>query len=337
MKNNIAISCVFSNPQYSRTTPRALELVYLKDLLESRGNKVNIIGKKCRTNKDLDFFLDISELNSKDFGVLILQLAPENYFGGVVGDYTLEAIKEIAKFKGEVCIIPTDPRIKPINPATSVNKRFDNILGDKLNEDWESIIKNATYLFPGKDLNKFWNDDVERKVSKFDWFSYIFYKGISFSPFVEEKEYDVIYYGDRRGSYRENKIKKLMPYSTKNLLLGYKSKLTYADFKKKVNHSELIEVLNKSKVSLVIGDKEHEDNVATFRLYEALSSSTLAAIDIDYDPNKEYIKNEELRDILYVENMNDVKRLSDKYCERLIKLQQEELNRIFYENNLIRN
>ena len=93
-----------------------------------------------------------------------------------------------------------------------------------------------------------------------------------------------------------------MPYSTKNLLLGYKEpKITYATFKNKVNHSELFNVLDKCKVSLIIGDKEHEDNVTTFRFYEALASSSLAAIDINFDPNKELIKNEKLREILYVD------------------------------------
>lgn len=326
----IGISCVFSNPRYSRTTARGLELIYLRELLKEKGNDALIFGKKCRTNKDLDFFWHIDKLNEVKPSVLILQLAPVNFFGGVVGNYTIEAVKEIAKYNGQITIIPTDPRIKPVNPARAINDRFPDTFSDKHLVVWDKIIKDSIYLFPGKDLNRFWGDDMERRVRKFDWFAYIFKKGLEMSEFVQEKEYDVIYYGDRRGSYRESRILKLMPYSTKNLLLGYKSKkLTYADFHKKVNHSELMPILNSSKVSLVIGDKEHEDNVATFRFYEALSSSTLAAIDINFDPNKELIKNERLREVLYVSNMNDVKRLADMYSKELIDLQQQELKRIF--------
>ena len=335
MENKItAISCVFSNPQYARTTPRGLELIYLKELLEEKGREVMIFGKKCRTNKDLDFFKDVSTIKDYNVHSVILQLAPANFFGGKYSDFSIDAIKQLANLFSEGVkfnILPTDPRIKPLNPAKVFYDRF-NLCEDYI-LIWDRIINESTYLFPGKDISKFFNMDMNVDVYKLDWFAYIFKKGLNFSEFVEDKEYDVIYYGDKRGSYRNNKIKKLMPYSTKNLLLGYKEKINYAEFKKKVKHSELFEVLNRCKVSLVIGDKEHEDNVATFRFYEALASSTLAAIDIDFDPNKELIKNEKLREVLYVSNMNDVKKLSNMYSKELIDLQQQELKRIFNEAN----
>jgi len=336
-KKITGIACVFSNPQHAKTTPRGLELIYLKELLEEKGREVMIFGHKCRTNKDLDFFVDVCKLNEVGVNSLIIQLAPANFFGGEFSDYTLDAIKEIhhAYHDGvDICILPTDPRIKPVNPARVMFDRF------KLCEDyigtWDKIIEDSVYLFPGKDLNKFFGTERNYNIYKLDWFAYIFKKGVEFSRFVsgDEKEFDVIYYGDKRGSYRNNRIKALMPFSTKNLLLGYKEpKITYAEFRKKVNHSELFGILNKCKVSLVIGDKEHEDNVATFRFYEALASSTLAAIDINFDPNKELIKNERLRDILYVSNMNDVRKLSELYSSELIELQQLELKRIFNEIN----
>jgi hypothetical protein len=333
-----AITCVFSNPQYAKTTPRGLELIYLKELLEEKNREVLIFGNKCRTNKDLDFFIDIKSIKDYDLDSIIIQLAPANFFGGVFSEYSVDAIKNLADIyldkKVKFNIIPTDPRIKPVNPALIFSERFDML--KEYIDIWDEIIKESTYLFPGKNLNKFFDMDIKFNVFKLDWFAYIFKKGVNFSEFVDDnqKEFDVIYYGDKRGSHRNNKIKKYMPYSTKNLLLGYKEpKITYATFKNKVNHSELFEVLNKCKVSLIIGDKEHEDNVTTFRFYEALASSSLAAIDINFDPNKELIKNEKLREILYVDCMNDIKKLVNLYSEELILLQQLELKRIFNEIN----
>jgi len=336
MKNLTAITCVFSNPQFARTTPRGLELIYLKELLEDSGREVMIFGKKCRTNKDLSFFQDIVDIRSYKPKALIIQLAPANFFGGKYSDYSVEAVKEIAELwrskEVRFNILPTDPRIKPLNPAKVFSDRFE-ILSEYI-EVWDEIIAESIYLFPGKDINKFFGTTMNVKVFKLDWFAYIFKAGVAFSKFVEDKKYDVIYYGDKRGSHRAKRIKALMPFSTSNLLLGYKDpKITYATFEKKVKHSELFDVLDQCKVSLVIGDKEHEDNVATFRFYEALASSSLAAIDINFDPNKELIKNEILRDILYVSNMNDVKKLSNLYSEELINLQQQELKRIFNEIN----
>lgn len=335
-KKITAITCVFSNPQYARTTPRGLELIYLKQLLEEKNREVLMFGKKGRTNQHLDFFYDVSNISNFDIKSVIIQLAPANFFGGKYSDYSLDTIAELAILfeKGDIIfnILPTDPRIKPLNPAKIMYERF-NLCGNFI-DTWERIINESTYLFPGKDISKFYNKDMNVNIYKLDWFAYIFKKGVEFSEYIDdtEKEFDIIYYGDKRGSYRNNRIKTLMPYSTKNLLLGYKEpKITYAKFENKVNHSELFKTLNKCKVSLVIGDKEHEDNVATFRFYEALSSSALAAIDINYDPNKELIKNNRLKELLYVSNMNDVKRLSGLYSKELIYLQQQELKRIFDE------
>lgn len=336
-KKKTGIACVFSNPRYARTTPRGLELIYLKDLIESKGREVFILGKKGRTNKDFDFFVDILDIDKLNLDSLILQLAPANFFGGVYSDMTVNAIEKIAlAYKNglKISILPTDPRIKPLNPAKILFDRF-NICEDYI-DIWNDILLKSVYIFPGKNISKFFGSKMDVETYKLDWFTYIFKQGVEFSEFVDDndKQYDVVYYGDKRGSYRNNRIKKLMPYSTSNLLLGYKEpKINYAEFKKKVKHSELFETLNKCKVSLVIGDKEHEDNVATFRFYEALASSALAAIDINYDPNKELIKNEKLRKVLYVSNMSDVKRLSEMYSKELIDLQQQELKRIFNESN----
>jgi len=340
MKNKTAITCVFLNPQYARTTPRGLELIYLKELLEEKNREVLIFGNKCRTNKDLDFFKDITEIKNHNINSIILQLAPANFYGGEYQDFSIPCIKNIADIynskKVKFNIIPTDPRIKPLNPAKIFFDRFG--LCEEYIETWDQIILNSIYLFPGKDLNKFFNMDNNFNTYKLNWFAYIFKKGVEFCPYFKNKDYDVIYYGDKRGSYRNNKIKKLLPFSTKNLLLGYKEpKITYAEYKSKVNHSDLFKILNKCKVSLVIGDKEHENNVATFRFYEALASSCIAAIDIDYDPNKELIKNEKLRNVLYVNSKNQVANLAKLYTENeilareIVTLQKEELKRIFNE------
>lgn len=336
MKKITAITCVFSNPQYARTTPRGLELIYLKELIEDKNKSVMIFGKKCRTNSDLDFFQDVIKISDYDIDSVIIQLAPANFFGGQYSEYSVDAIAELALLfeRGDVKfnILPTDPRIKPLNPARIFSERFG--ICDNFIDTWDRILNESTYLFPGKDINKFFGVNLNVNTYKLDWFAYIFKKGVKFSEFNDKKDYDVIYYGDKRGSYRNNKIKKFMPYSTNNLLLGYKEpKINYATFMKKVKHSELFNILDKCKVSLVIGDKEHEDNVATFRFYEALASSAIAAIDIDFDPNKELIKNEKLRNLLYVKNMNDVKNLVNCYSEEIIMLQQKELKRIFDEIN----
>jgi hypothetical protein len=322
-----------SNPQYSLNNHRGLEIVYLKKLFNDNKLQLDIIGKKGRTNKDIEFFKDISS-NLQSTENIFIQLAPINFFGGVLDEYIVKFINNIGILKEKnFYILVNDPRIKPQNPAEIVFKRFG--LCEEHIESWNYIFDNATYCFQGKDLNKFFNEDKKRKVMNLDFFTYIFKNDTIYSNFIEleNKEFDLIYYGDKRGSHREKKINKYVQNSDSNLLVGYKTNKVKSSFLNKVPHNELKKVIDKSICSLIICDKEHENNIATFRLYETLASSTLCAIDIDYDPNKELIKNETLKNILYIKNVNDINNLCKLYSKELIDLQQLELKRIFEEGN----
>jgi hypothetical protein len=63
-------------------------------------------------------------------------------------------------------------------------------------------------------------------------------------------------------------------------------------------------------------------------LYETLASDCLAAIQIEYDPNREIIQDKVLRDLLYVTNSEDVKKLVNAFSEELLELQKKELRRL---------
>ena len=141
---------------------------------------------------------------------------------------------------------------------------------------------------------------------------------------IVKNKFNIVYYGDKRGSYRENKLRKYMFNSLDNLLIGYKTNKIECTFIKKLKHEELLNKLNECKVSLILADKEHEDNVITFRFYETLASNCLAAIPIEYDPNKDLIQDKTLKDILYVEKKEDVLKLSKMYSKELIEKQHKE-------------
>ena len=98
---------------------------------------------------------------------------------------------------------------------------------------------------------------------------------------------------------------------------------------KKLQHSDLMKELDKVKVSLITGDEEHLNNVTTYRFYETLASNCLAAIQIEYDPEKRLIQDPVLRDLLYVKDQKDIKKLIDAWSPELINRQKAELRRIF--------
>ena len=323
MEKIAAIINMFNNIQANTNNHLGLEATIINKLTGAY-----YIGRKCRTNKDVDDYLDISDVDINDFKYIFLQLSTPNFFGGVIGDDSIEKVKKMANFKGKLYVMCSDPRIKPINYAKVIYDRDSSLINDEEIKAWDKLIDNAIFLFPGKSLSKFWKDEKYKDFQYFNWFNDIFKSQLHPQLNNVQKKYDVVYYGDRRGSYREKLVVKYMPENEKSLLIGFKQKKIDVPFIKKLKHTELIKKLDECKVSLILADEEHEDNVLTFRLYETLASNCLAAISIEFDPNKEIIKDEVLKDILYVKSKKDVEKLVNSYSQDLIKRQHKEFERL---------
>lgn len=332
----VAITSVFSNLTYNEKNHRGLEAVYFKKLLEENGYDVELVGKKNRNTKDFDFYVNYTDADWNSYDAVFIQLSTANFFGGVVGEHTEPIARSLAGYKGKIYTLVNDPRIDFLNPV-KVLKRFN--LCQDLSLEWESIIEDATYLFPGKDISKFLGR-TPKNWKKLDWFTYMFKHRMSsklndtptntlFDFDEPKKEWDAIYYGDNRAAFREQQVRKYMPHSEKSLLVGYKTKKVPSTFSKKMEHSVLLDTISKSKASLILGDAEHLDNVITFRFYETMASNCLAAIQIEYDPNKELIQDPILREKLYVASSKDVENLVASYSDDLIQRQKAELKNIF--------
>lgn len=337
----VAYTSIYSNVTYSDTNHRGLETIYFKQLLEENGYEVDIVAKKGRNSADLDFYKNYDEVNFHDYKAVFIQLSPANFFGGQVSDHTEPISRALANYDGPIYALVNDPRIGFYNPVEKL-KRF-GLLQD-LEEEWKEIIENATYLFPGKKIEKYLGY-VPRNWQRLDWFTYMFKHKMSESvqakskpatrslfDFDEEpvqKEWDLLYYGDNRGSFREKQVAKYFGKETNNLLVGFKTKKAVAEFVKKQPHDELLKTISKCKASLITGDEEHMDNVITFRFYETMGSDCLAAIQIEYDPDMELVQDPVLRELLYVKNSQDVKKLVSNYSEDLIERQKQELRNIF--------
>lgn len=331
----VAITSVFANLTYNDKNHRGLEAMFFKKLMEENGASVECVGYKNRNMKDLDFYKNYDDTDFSEYGAIIVQLSTANFFGGQMGEHCETICNNIAKFKGKVYFLVNDPRIPAINYAKVISDRF-NLCTDSV-ESWDNIIENATYLFPGKDIDQFLGH-TPKNWKQVDWFTYIFKERFSksedFDLFNEadetiEKKWDLVYFGDKRGSFRENQLRKYFPDDTNNLKIGYKSDKVPGQFIKKLKHEDLMKTLDTVKVSFVTGDEEHLDNVTTYRFFETLASNCLAAIQIEYDPEKKLIQDPVLRDLLYVSNKEDVKRLIKAYSPELINRQKAELRRIF--------
>ena len=333
MMKRVALTSVFANLTYNDKNHRGLEAMFFKKLMEEKGATVDCVGYKNRNVQDLDFYVDYKDTDFSEYGAVIIQLSTANFFGGQMGEHCEKICNDLANYSGKIYMLVNDPRIPPLNYAKIISDRFG--LCTESVSAWDAIIENATYLFSGRDVSKYLGWTPKNWIHM-DWFTYIFKHRFTQNDSVNlsecsdvEKEWDLVYYGDNRGSFRENQLRKYFPSDTNNLLIGYKSDKVPANFIKKLKHEDLMSELDKVKVSLITGDEEHLNNVTTYRFYETLASSCLAAIQIEYDPDKQLIQDPVLRDLLYVSSKEDIKRLIDAWSPDLINRQKAELRRIF--------
>lgn len=322
------LTSIFTNPQVDPVNHRSLETYWLKQLFIKNNQPLDFVGVKGRNVKHVDYFknfdCDLSQTKN-----CIIQLSPPNFYGGIPYAHTYSIITKLADLNCKFIVLVNDPRIKPLNPAVEWNRRQSkNHFSLSIINRWDEILNNAEYWFQGKNINQFWSTDRHYNVHKIDLFSWIFKNQVptknTFFSYQQPKKWDLAYWGNKRGGYREKKIKHYCVGSN-DVLIGYPVPSgSSCNFLPKQNHDKLQSTIDQSKASLIIGDKEHENNIATFRFYETMLSTSLMAIDLTYDPNKELIQNPTLKDLLYVNSRQDCQTIIDSWSPELVKLQQQE-------------
>ncbi len=302
---------------------RSIEIIYLKKYLENNNNSVFYISKKTNKEKNLNDYLDIKDVNLNDFDEIYIHNSNCNFFGGIVDDYTIIIIKKINEFNGNIYYVITDPKLKFVNFAKIIYERINikgNIKGcenfsKKDYNDFTEKIKNIKAVWTGKDYNLFCNLLKETDL-KLDFgfniplFQLIYTEEEYTLDETKNKIYDICYYGNNRGGYRS---KKLNYYFNNNFfskyIIGFESNYPKTKSIKYINNSILLSEVNKSYCSLVIGDKEHNNNIITARFFENIKAKVVSFIDLDYDCEKTLYKSERLKKIVYVESPEE---LSDK-------------------------
>ena len=83
--------------------------------------------------------------------------------------------------------------------------------------------------------------------------------------------------------------------------------------------------------TLVIGDNLHNGNIKSARFFESMLVDLVAFIYIKYDPNKEYIKDEFLKEFIYISTKEELKKKieqikNDKNLyKKIIELERKEI------------
>ena len=313
----------------------------------------------------------ISDDKINEYDEIIIYNSPFNLFGGKFNYEMLDTIKALLNFKGHIYYFSGDPKFPCNNIAEQILARVKNTSGDvahlpisdnsyydisisELNRFSKEIWPKIIIAYAGLNYDVFcevWNKQ-HRKITKTndlcvnaDWVMLDLFTYISVVELPDLKlknydkanvKYDLVYYGNNRHTERDKIIKRLYSETnTKNLMYGYKMNWPNCDYHDYVAHDVLYEHCCKNAwATIVLGDITHNNTLMSPRFFESLMIDLIAFIYIEYDKDKKFIENEELKDFIYFSTndelemkLNKIKNDQD-YYKHIIELQRNEVNRI---------
>lgn len=345
------------------SNPGATDNFYIVKYLREECGIEPIIATYSENKKTNDYrYVHFSNIDWNEVDLCINQTNLFNLFGGGWHKCEIEQIKTWTdNYHGLTYILYTDPAILWTNPfRLSLDRNeikchdcddlgIDESYVDKFNsKKIESLFIGRDYeLFKSmckSDKNTIWptkNHEIHLVpyIIEHEWINEKMKGNISFlfdnQPHVDDKIYDIVYFGSNR-SHRSKIIKSIFKNDTslKKLWIGYDPKLdpTTTTVIDSIPRLNLKKYLNKCKISLVIGDPAHNNNIFTYRIFENAIFGCLSVIWHEFDESHYIFKNKEL-ERFYIKNIEDIKNLIEYLnedftrIEYFLNLQKEEVER----------
>lgn len=305
-------------------------------------------------------FNDISNIN--DYHDIIIFCTSPNLFGGTFQKYQLDFLKKFTEFNGKLYYYFNDVNCPPFDIGKFIKSRMNSVKGllqerkpyNDFNDEYCNKLSNLHKKFT---IMSSWNNyDViierdskkKRKNNMFvdlDWFFFDLnqtnvakenYKdiNINYVP-LNERPYDFIFYSvNTKFLERLERIKKYIDPFDKCLFIGLKDQedSEYIHYEPTMHINDIMSnEMRKCKYTLVFSSELADGNIITWRYYECMYANILCFILDEFDPNHEYIKNQELKDYIYISSPEEY-REKIKYCnehedfyKHLIELQYNEI------------
>ena len=295
---------------------------------------------------------EIDDINKFDYVFLYNYNA--NFFGGADNPFIINCVKMLAMYKKDIYYLLVDMGIF-----------FKQLGAGILSRPWESVkgliekditIGNLIYISQGYDLNLInvlkQGKGVISKSTKYYPLQVmaLFNKNIKFEDYNSDREYDLYYGGSFRSGRRETQfIDYFFNKDIKSALFGSISEKDfkgfngkYPTFNGKVKQDLIIEENRKGLATIILSEKNYNNNMITLRLYESILADMVVFIDNKFDTKHIIFNDPVLKDFNYVKNGKELqdkilKLKSDKeFLYNIIIKQREEFNtRLFVKDKLI--
>jgi len=350
---------------------RSVDLKFMREyLLNVLGREqVDYISKRTKKEAGLDYFKDTTETDFNDYDEIYIYNASFNPFGGLFKDEALDTFEKLYTFNGDVIYFIIDPKLAPMDFAGFLrarNKNGDYIFGTDVKvrdfkrhidpeivEGWtEKVWKRMKIAFDGQDYEKYckmWNSSSPKIKGTYkwlnedaEWFNMWIAEYYAINERLELKlkdyekvadPYDLVYFGNNRQNERNKVIKELYDIPEfKKYCIGFDPQLANTDSEKYVDHDELFKLIGeKCLATVVVGDNTHNGNIRTARFFETMLLDVAAFIYIKYDPTKSYVKDEFLKEFIYVSSKSELKdkinkiKTDKELYKKVVELERKEI------------
>ena len=342
-------------------TASNFDIFSLMPILMGAGHEINIITsitRNTKINKPMRFH-DVMKVDRslKGLDCLMVFNGPINFFGGSESPETMKTFEIISKCDCPVYYMLTDGRflLGQIWPQAQLKPWHT-----KYNEEDHHIDRpDIFYISQGHNLDKLWERLCSRNPSRFpailrgnlkhfpiDWAINLDEKYSNTKEWLDDlipfgdRQYDLMYGAANRDRYRENRLQHFysdIPGEEDQLSIQIFGSLKFRDGKKNgsVPHRQFIKNMQKTKATVIVGDKFYCDNFFTLRMHESIYAGCITFIDEEFDPeHKFYGKNNcpssrmeghlaGLANFLYVSSAKEVRSKIRGLTENRFRILQE--------------
>lgn len=337
-------------------------------------SKVDFVSLVAKNDEPCEYYKDIRDVNLNDYDEVIIYNSIPNVFGGVFKGEAIQTFIDLYNYNGDLWYFFCEQLAFPCDVSRLIKYKQDyygelkttwgvnNVVTQQFCDDWrEKVYKGKMkVMFVGNDYDKYTKryNDIPKKgkyisngireiLDGCDWAIVPLFEYYSCAEELEAKrkqyphsgrEFDLVYYGNQRAGKRNRIIANLYDREELNTyFIGYEP-----NFKKHmpvvaeyVNHDKLFPELGRAYATVVLCSESHNDIIKTPRFFEALNLDLVAFIWHEYDTEKVFIENEELKDFIYIKSYEELKEKLDmikndeKLFRHIIELEQKEAERLY--------
>lgn len=274
-------------------------------------------------------YKDLRKIDLNDYDMILMVNSKMNFIGGVVHPQLPYFFEKLKDYKGDLGYLFNDPNFIIENFPERIRKRFPEQISQEAVDSFEERLPRVKIFSGSTDYEQI-EPGHSRIVEYWPFVEFSianYFDGYLRTYGTDGKMFDFVYFGNRK---RKTRVLDFFDEDTKlsKMFIGFDSGTDEIKSYDAVPVEELPFLIEKAWFTIVMGDKNHNNNFTALRFFQSLNFNSFAFILNEFDVDRKLVKDEELKELMYIDTFDDIVKRSDfvkKNFERLIEKQRAEI------------